>query len=1500
MKQDFLDISELVAHLHPYFSPADFLSCVQLNSTWNKTFIPFLWGSIDDSAQSWGEILLQITDPRPQPPPTAAINAATGGHHIRELKINQALVLEAASRKETCTSLHTLVLDLGQNAEGPGLEHLLPPPGPSVIVYPPDWGTAPALEPTISVGVFEDAPSSVFGGFGAAPADVLDAAAGGFGIAPAVASAATGASGAAPALKYPDPPQEPNVELSEPLFPGHLELADFRTTTLDERVTPESKMARLVRLHTSKSRWQGLWELRGDVQDWNTVFRYIASTVVWGIGDECLRQDVVLLLKDRCLSLETFRAFLYCFIDERYIRYMRYMRYMPGIRGKGPINQFLITHRHLREFDSIKNFIKVDEMLREPWTYMGLEWLTCRIAGLDRLTPMEEGTVARIMASGYSDGLSEEETGVVEKFNRCRAQQRGEYKSGSAEVYVGEDGEEYLRYDPPMFDTLELTLESGLSRLGALKDLEMFGFECLNHKIGKAEMAWMAKSWPKLNLMYGLNDERLYVIEHDKEREALREYFTKLQPNVVHDRAAGTIMMKVSSRAVIPQSRQQTQAQRIYQECSSAIGTDELKMPLGPGTSRTSEEEEVECILSGSTGGEGVCPSRSWDACYPLTVDEWSRTMNQREEVSNDVSKGYEMEQDVTDSFPYSDEYLPSGDNFGGAGHQVLLQSLQAEEEFEQGSGRVNSFCFGVYETDGSQGVAVWSPELDVPDLTIPLPDGSAEWIHESYFDDRTTSKGPSSGGSFEWGSTDRTGPVNGGEICGNQGWQDEYSSGSSSSASMWKRSIWKDIETSHQSFQNKQQQRRLCGNGEDGSVLDMQQKVDDDLFEAVTMRTVGLLGTSTSAKPTTPIPSTTSRATEFVSTTEQPRDWILEQLEGLASRFLYDLSLGERPVNELASRTRMDAVVYDQEVGVIRRRRGRASEAVVDRSRDDDVGATGLLEDETMERIAREEGEGEEGEEKMYTANSGKRRKAAAGSEAKGGTKRKRDEKSIKDMLYDTFDAINITKSSIPWPPPPSPSSSPFTQRAVRIIRATELIHENVSKDTIYSKRDMYYRDVMAFGSQTAVDGIVEDLACTFEVPRSSLNVVAGIRSVVFGSIRTLVKALGRQKSVAVDDNGGEDSGASEQLLWLQEEIANSPFSMTQTLSNSLMTKEHGEGEEEEEDDSLDSRFSQTSYNTLVPIPIRFSDIVEIEIHPRTRFVLVIEKEATLSNLISLGFCETHGPCILLTSKGFPDQVARQLLKALSEMILDKVYIRRFPSPPPGLGDSCNDGGSAKIKSSAEVLSPYQSAFQSPPLEIPLVALMDCDPHGIEIYLTYRCGSINSAYENANLAVPALKYLGQFPSDWDLFLNSRPIDALPDGKPPQWQEQDEENDEEREIMRLRARFKEMLIPLTAKDRTKLERLTTTHPYICQHARWRDQIGKMLEADAKTEIQSLHLLDYSCAGSGASVTDEGNKDEIGGGRNTRGAEEGGELAVSSSSALVLYLQRKLQDPESWL
>lgn len=168
-----------------------------------------------------------------------------------------------------------------------------------------------------------------------------------------------------------------------------------------------------------------------------------------------------------------------------------------------PTNRVLSINSHLLKFDSVQNYIRVDEMLKLPWTCMGLEWLACRFIGVDRLKEEEEVVVARVMMSGYSAELTEEETRAVEKFHQYRAQQHGvydrlasltrlkhlnlggedrgpwNYKAGSG--YIGEDGEMYLEYSKPTFDTLELTIESGLDRLATLTDLKMFGFECLNH-----------------------------------------------------------------------------------------------------------------------------------------------------------------------------------------------------------------------------------------------------------------------------------------------------------------------------------------------------------------------------------------------------------------------------------------------------------------------------------------------------------------------------------------------------------------------------------------------------------------------------------------------------------------------------------------------------------------------------------------------------------------------------------------------------------------------------------------------------------------------------------------------------------------------------------------------------------------------------------------------------------------------------------------------------------
>ncbi|KAK3819331.1 MAG: hypothetical protein JOS17DRAFT_793982 [Linnemannia elongata] len=249
-------------------------------------------------------------------------------------------------------------------------------------------------------------------------------------------------------------------------------------------------------------------------------------------------------------KLESFRSTL----DPEYIEEIRRPR-----EDFDHTHQALVANRHLKAFDSIMNFVKVDELLRQPWTCMGLELLVCRIVGVDRLEEEEEAVVARVMVPGYSTELTEGETRAVEKFHRCRAKHHGVYDrlaslkrlkhldlgyetryptwADRGKRYRGDNGKLYVRYNHgPTFDTLELTLESGLSRLAALKDLRMFGFERINHRIGKAELDWMAKSWPKLELMYGLDKDRLFKNEHAKEKKtALRKYFRQLRPDVVHD-----------------------------------------------------------------------------------------------------------------------------------------------------------------------------------------------------------------------------------------------------------------------------------------------------------------------------------------------------------------------------------------------------------------------------------------------------------------------------------------------------------------------------------------------------------------------------------------------------------------------------------------------------------------------------------------------------------------------------------------------------------------------------------------------------------------------------------------------------------------------------------------------------------------------------------------------------------------------------------------------------
>ncbi|XP_063002622.1 meiotic recombination protein SPO11 [Elgaria multicarinata webbii] len=156
-------------------------------------------------------------------------------------------------------------------------------------------------------------------------------------------------------------------------------------------------------------------------------------------------------------------------------------------------------------------------------------------------------------------------------------------------------------------------------------------------------------------------------------------------------------------------------------------------------------------------------------------------------------------------------------------------------------------------------------------------------------------------------------------------------------------------------------------------------------------------------------------------------------------------------------------------------------------------------------------------------------------------------------------------------------------------------------------------------------------------------------------------------------------------------------------------------------------------------------------------KFILIVEKDATFQRLLDDNFCGRMSPCIIITGKGVPDVNTRLLVRKL--------------------WDTCH---------------------------VPVFALMDADPHGIEIMCIYKYGSVSMSFEAQRLTVPAIRWLGLLPSDFDR-LN------IP---------------------------KNALIPLTKRDQSKLASLQI-RPYIAYQSVWKKELDIMATSKMKAEIQAL-------------------------------------------------------------
>ncbi|KAK6521057.1 hypothetical protein TWF506_001290 [Arthrobotrys conoides] len=161
---------------------------------------------------------------------------------------------------------------------------------------------------------------------------------------------------------------------------------------------------------------------------------------------------------------------------------------------------------------------------------------------------------------------------------------------------------------------------------------------------------------------------------------------------------------------------------------------------------------------------------------------------------------------------------------------------------------------------------------------------------------------------------------------------------------------------------------------------------------------------------------------------------------------------------------------------------------------------------------------------------------------------------------------------------PGPSPRDN---QRFGAFVRVLELVREAIKLDKIYTKRDIYYKDIALFGSQQTVDKLVDDIASALGVPRRSLHITAAAKGLICGDL-----------------------------------------SIFKTDGSIINCNIEGEG-------------------VLIPSS---TDIKKVEIRDSDT-VLIIEKEAIFRTLAESGdWKRLPGRPILVCGKGYPDIATREL----------------------------------------------------------------------------------------------------------------------------------------------------------------------------------------------------------------------------------------------------------------
>ncbi|EDR11599.1 topoisomerase acting in meiosis, partial [Laccaria bicolor S238N-H82] len=223
-----------------------------------------------------------------------------------------------------------------------------------------------------------------------------------------------------------------------------------------------------------------------------------------------------------------------------------------------------------------------------------------------------------------------------------------------------------------------------------------------------------------------------------------------------------------------------------------------------------------------------------------------------------------------------------------------------------------------------------------------------------------------------------------------------------------------------------------------------------------------------------------------------------------------------------------------------------------------------------------------------------------------------------------------------------PKKSTTGSARPLAQLMRLLDLTHEAILDGLPATKRDIFYKDVALFKTQKVVDNLVDDLAATFQIERSDLNIRASTKGLISGAGLTI-----------------------------------------QLLSGEVIQLIDTEG-------------------SIIPAG---EDIESFSVDEDVAWVLIVEKEAVFQTLCRLGITDVDSIVYsrLFQGKGYPDVATRHLVKSLADAL---------------------------------------------PRTIPIMALVDGDPYGLDILSVYKYGSLSMQHESGKLATKRIKWLGIWASE--------------------------------------------------------------------------------------------------------------------------------------------------------